>query len=257
MTEIPLCLVENYLPIEKLKLHPNNPRTIKPDRLQALKDSIISKGFYQPILVWRKGHVILAGNHRFMAVQELIKEGFTFNSPDGAKHVLPVVIEDVEAEVAEAILFETNNTYAEWVEEKLRLAIKDAEDRGVNPSEYGFTSDQVDNLLHNALEDADAITPPPGSLGTSLDPTDEAGVMEAIGDEEFESLILPKPVYETMTGLLADIAKTINPEWTEGDDYGVAAQMLCDFMRDPEIEAQWRPSPSSTKTTSKKKSKTH
>lgn len=162
--QIEVCKSASYVPVGKLKFHPNNPRTIRPERLEQLKRSITDKGFYQPILVWKKGGIVLAGNHRLLAAQELISEGWSFMAPNGATDSLPVVIEDVSEEVAQAILFETNNTYAEWVDERLRVAIEEAEELGRDVKSFGFTQDEIDVLLKDALKDAEDI------LGNKDDP---------------------------------------------------------------------------------------
>lgn len=155
---IEICKVKNYIAVDDLKFYPQNPRTIKPERLAELKRSIRSKGFYQPILVWKKNGIVLAGNHRLLAAKELINEGFTFKTQDGKhKNVLPVVIEDVSEEVAKAILFESNNTYAEWIEDKLRQALEDAESSGFDLSAFGFTQEYVDSILKGAEKDAEAL----------------------------------------------------------------------------------------------------
>jgi ParB-like chromosome segregation protein Spo0J len=221
---IELCKVQHYVAVDKLKTHPDNPRTIKIDRLEALKDSIIQKGFYQPILVWKKNGVVLAGNHRLMAVRELIAEGYEFKSPDGKGPVLPVVIEDVEDDVAEAILFETNNSYADWVEDKLRSALEKAEADGHSVIDFGFTQDFVDNLLNSALKDADDIAK---ESERDIEPVDADKLASALAEEEFESLILPKASYERLMALLGEVAKTLDKEWIEGDPLAPAVDALC------------------------------
>ena len=228
---INLCKVNQYIAIQKLKRHPKNPRTIKPERLKELKESIIAKGFYEPILVWKKGGVILSGNHRLIAAQELVKEGWEFVSPEGNKNVLPVVVEDVDDTRAEEILLEANNHYAEWVEDKLRAALQDAE--GV--SKFGFTKEYVDDLLSKAIEEADEI--PKSSYDQEdgekdeepMDPDDMAPI------EEFESLILPKRSYEKIKGLLEKISMTLNSEWCENDGYVEAVDTLVETFDDKEV----------------------
>lgn len=157
--KIELCGVKNYIAVEDLQFYPNNPRKISEVRLEQMKKSIVQKGFYEPILVWSKDNIILAGNHRTKAVLELIAEGYEFDSPDGKKKgVLPVVIEDVSDEVAEEILFETNNHYAEWVEDKLQAALTEAQQAGRNIEGFGFTAEEVDLLVIKAIEEAKTTT---------------------------------------------------------------------------------------------------
>lgn len=154
--KIELCSVKQYAKIEKLKTHPNNPRTISRERLDELKMSIINKGFYEPILVWKKGLVVLSGNHRLMAVKELIRDGFEFISPNGERDVLPVVIEDIPYKTAEAILFEANNHYSDWVESKLKEAIQEAHDHGSNVKEFGFNNAELKKLMRTAEKEAES-----------------------------------------------------------------------------------------------------
>ena len=242
---IQLCKVTDYLPIEKLKLHQNNPRQISREKLTELKNSIIEKGFYQPILIWKKDNTILAGNHRFLAVQELIREGYAFNSGK-SKHVLPVVIEDMSDEMAEAILYETNNHYADWVEDKLADALKIAKEAGRDIGKFGFDSEYVDILLSSALADAAPITD--RKLETEFDPSGDV-----IGErDEFESIVLSKPIYEQAVELLSQIAVGLNPEWTERDSLGQAVQALCQFAREKGVEELWA-TPKKSKTLLKKK----
>lgn len=218
---IEVCKVQNYVAIDKLKFHPNNPRTIRTERLDDLKSSIIEKGFYQPILVWKKGGVVLAGNHRLLAARELIKEGWEFKSPNGETNVLPVVIENVSDEIAEEILFETNNTYADWVEDKLSAAILDAEEKGRDIKKYGFTMEQANEILKKALAEAEGIGSVVGEHTRKLPEPKDVDLSDLAKEEEFESLILSRPVYTALTKVLAEISKTLDPAWTSGYDPAV------------------------------------
>lgn len=248
MSQVELCRVNSYLPIESLKLHPDNPRQISKERLQELKKSIVEKGFYQPILVWKKDNIILAGNHRYMAVKELIREGYEFNSKTD-KHVLPVVIEDVDDVTAEAILFETNNHYAEWIDEKLAEALVTARDAGRDIGAFGFDPEHVDVLLKTALSDAESIT----GGERKIDPVDYSEISGAVIGEsdEFESIVLPKPVYEQVVELLGQIAKGLNAEWKEGDSLAEASQALVQFAKTKGVDELWT-SVSSKKSRTKK-----
>jgi 16S rRNA G966 N2-methylase RsmD len=152
---IEVCAVKDYLPIKSLKLYEDNPRQISSERLADLKKSIVEKGFYQPILVWKKDNIVLAGNHRTKAVLDLLKEGYSFEAPNGKKNVLPVVVEDIDDFTAKAILFETNTNYAEWVEDKLKSALIDAQKSGEDLKAFGFAQNELDKLLKDSIEDAE------------------------------------------------------------------------------------------------------
>lgn len=149
---IDLCKVKEYLPVSKIKLHPDNPRTITRERLDSLKKSILKKGFYQPLLIWKRNNVVLSGNHRLIAVKELIDEGYSFNTQD-KKEVLPVVIEDCSQDIAEAILFEANNSYASWIEDKLMSALEKVDE--VALEDYGFSPEQLDSMIKKASADVE------------------------------------------------------------------------------------------------------
>jgi DNA modification methylase len=154
-TIISVCSVRHYMPIDKMKTHPNNPRTITIERKNQLRESILSKGIYQPFLVWKRNGFTLAGNHRLEICRELIAEGYVFRNKKGEENVLPIVLEDCTDEQAQAILFETNNTYATWVEDKLREALEAAEPSQI--SDWGFTTEQVDQIVASAIKEAESI----------------------------------------------------------------------------------------------------
>ncbi len=230
--QIKVCTVSNYMEISSLRFHPENPRTIKEDRLQLLKESIIQKGFYQPILVWKKDGIVLAGNHRLMAALQLVNEGWEFINAKGKLDVLPVVIEDVSKEDAMAILLETNNTYAEWVEDKLALALRSMEEQGHSILSVGFTQEAVDRLLKDALKDAEDIvgTDPGKGPGLPPEPKSKPADQDAVKKEEeqvgFDALMLPTPAYKELKALLETIVDRIAPKSSDPKVLGVAAQAL-------------------------------
>lgn len=226
---IATCKVNQYVPIHKLKFHPKNPRMIRPERLQQLKDSIIEKGFYQPILVWKKGGIVLAGNHRLRAAQELIDEGYEFHTPKGEINALPAVIEDVDAATAEAILYETNNTYAEWVEDSLRKAIQDAEEAGRSIAPFGFDQSYIDTLLATSLKDALPHTDTSKFSEPSLD---SAPAKSESIKEEMCNLILSRPIYDQLADILSAISKKLNKDWEMGDSFDTSAQVLCQLVHE-------------------------
>lgn len=151
---VTLCTVHTYLKVEDLLPYPNNPRTISRDRLDLMKRSIVEKGFYEPILVHKRDKTVLAGNHRLQAVKELMAEGYAFTNHLGETDVLPVVEEDVSDEVALGILLETNNHYAEWVDELLQRTLAEAKEAGLSMDAFGFTQAQLDGFIFKAIEES-------------------------------------------------------------------------------------------------------
>jgi hypothetical protein len=222
---IAVCKVANYLPVDKLQIHPENPRTIKRERLDDLKRSLIKKGFYEPILVWTKDNIILAGNHRLKASLELIDEGYTFTIGN-KKNQLPVVLEDCTEEEANAILFESNNHYAEWINEKLREALKDAEESGANIRDYGWTDQELAAIVDEAEKEASSI------VAEHERKTGEKGDKDDKGsDEKHAAFVMPVSLHVRFTDILQSIAKQKDSEFNEETDSLVPAlDDLCAYI---------------------------
>lgn len=224
MKTVTLCDVADYVSITSLKFYEENPRTISRDRLDQLKESIKTKGFYQPILVWKSSkkkfhNTVLAGNHRLLAVRELLEEGYEFTHGDSDK-VLPVVYESVTEEEARAILFDSNNTYAGWVEDKLRTALKDCSSKQI--SNYGFTPEYVDGLLKDAIKEADKVTE---------DLNEEVGTVEldklgSLADDPTGIVVLNRDVFDSFNQMIAPLAKRLNKNWRVGDNLSEAVFVL-------------------------------
>lgn len=157
--QIKVCKVANYVPIKKLKFHPKNNelRAISEDRLNDLKDSLVNKGFYEPILVWKKNGQVLAGNQRLKAAQELIASGYEFINHLGKVNELPVVIEDVDDRGALQILHQANNHHGDWVTQKLAQAIKEAEEIGIKHNDLGYSDEFMTNIMKETMADAERI----------------------------------------------------------------------------------------------------
>jgi len=93
-----------YIKIEKLKLHPRNPRRINKDQFRKLCESIKAHPDYfetRPILC-NKDLIIFAGNMRYRAAKEL-----------GLKEV-PCAIMDISEERQKEIMIRDNQENGEW-----------------------------------------------------------------------------------------------------------------------------------------------
>jgi hypothetical protein len=232
-TQVALCEVSDYVNVGSLKFYDENPRTISKDRLAQLKESIKNKGFYQPILVWKstnkkKHNTVLAGNHRLLAVRELLEEGFEFNHGK-EKNVLPVVYETVSEEQARAILYDSNNTYASWVEDKLRTALKDCTTKQI--ADYGFTPQYVDTILKNAINEADKVAE---SLNDELE-TSPMGLDKlnlALGEDTTAVIVLNRDVFDSFNNMIAPLARRLNKSWRVGDNLSEAVFVLMEKVEE-------------------------
>jgi len=222
---IETCKVSNYVAVDKLQFHAKNPRTIQSDRLLDLKTSIIEKGFYEPILVWNKGNIVLSGNHRLRAALELIDEGYKFKS--GKKvNQLPVVYEDCDEETAEAILYESNNHYAEWIEDRLKEALVEADAAGQDLKAFGYSADEIDGYLANAQKEAEIIV---AEHTRKVSEDDEKKEKPKI-DEKYTALTLPVSLSNRFTSILKDISVQLDPEFQDDDSLDPALDALCRYI---------------------------
>ena len=228
---IDICKVKDYYPISELIVHPENPRDITPQRMDDLKQSMIKKGFYQPILVWNKNYWVLSGNHRLIAARELLKEGYEFKSAGGVKAVLPVVWITADEALAQKILYESNNSYADWIDDKVRESLEEAQEAGKNIRDFGFTQDEVDKLLVGAIKEAETITE-----SVTLSPAaPPAGAMRKIEAERLGTLVIQKEVCDDLIYLLGDISQKLSPLWVEGDSLSAATQALVQLFHEKKL----------------------
>lgn len=87
---------------------PYNPRRITPQMLLSLKENIKKHGFVEPLVIQKRGMVIIGGHQRLRAVKELcIEEGQ--NLPD-----LPCVVVDVDDRTAKKMNVALNKIGGEF-----------------------------------------------------------------------------------------------------------------------------------------------
>ena len=99
------------VPIDEIKPWPNNPRS---GDLAALKESITVNGFYQPIVVQRSTHFVIAGNHRRQALVEM------------GEDQVPVLYVDVDdTEAARLALADNRTSDLAFYEDEALFALLD------------------------------------------------------------------------------------------------------------------------------------
>lgn len=227
MKELSVCNVKDYIYYEDLAFYPQNAemRIITVDNFNKLKNSLIERGFFDPVHVWLENNFILAGNHRVKAAIELIDEGYVFKTKKGDNY-FPCVIHDCDETTALGIVLQTNSSYAEWIETALSAAIQDYENKGGNTSILAFTTEEVTEALEEAITSGEAII--------EEIKVEEEEIRESIHDvnEDYGSLVLPLPIHRQLTEILSEVAKRLSSDWQEGDHYQEAVQAVCQKWRE-------------------------
>lgn len=138
--------------VDTLEPHPDNPRTITPERLEQLKAALVADpGMLEarPLIALPDGRVI-GGNQRLAAAREL-----------GWKKI-PAVVVDLDADTAKLWMLRDNNGYGEWDDGAL-TAMLEGLGGSVDLALAGFDDAELERLL--APIPADRGEPPePGPV---------------------------------------------------------------------------------------------
>ena len=219
-------------------IHPENTelRRISPEKWESLKKSILEHGVYRPIHVWEQERWALSGNHLLKAIRELVQEGHTLESPSGRGFV-PVIFHDVGEKEAKAIFFQTNNTFADWVEDNLSNAIKRYSEIGGDVYGLGFPQGEIEAIM-GVVDQAIKETAP---IMEKVEELNEQVIQDAVNDPPVEAqrtLTLSEGVYDQLEGVLIDIAKRLNPDWKKGDSFNEAVAALVQIWRERQLSSQ-------------------
>jgi ParB-like chromosome segregation protein Spo0J len=152
--------------LERLRCWPENPRTIRPERLEQLKRALAADPEMleaRPLLALPDGTVI-AGNQRLRAAREL---GWA---------TIPVVTVDLEPERARLWALRDNNPYGDWDEPALAELLAELAGDGVDLALSGFAPGEIDRLL--------------AGIGPASDPDEAPPLPEAEAESE------PGEIYE-------------------------------------------------------------
>src|SRR5206468_3143447 len=140
-------------PLSALCAWSENPRFIRPGRLEELKRSLEADREMlgaRPVVALPDGTVVM-GNQRLLAAREL-----------GWK-TIPVTTIDVDRERASLWALRDNNQYGEWDDEALAEMLQELAGEGVDLALAGFDGAELDRLLSGleAETDPDTVPPPP------------------------------------------------------------------------------------------------
>jgi hypothetical protein len=179
---IVVCGSDDYLDPRDLVPLESNPRTISPERRDALLKSVRELGLFRPLLAWRspEGPVVIGGNQKLPLLQELAVAGATFVLRDGSRPGgVPVTwFEGTEAQ-ARIVALRDNNADGDWDYPKLSEYLRELEGLdGYDPGVLGLSGFD-DALLsdlaasyqtHTAPEPAPAGHAPVAPAGAGTEP---------------------------------------------------------------------------------------
>jgi ParB-like chromosome segregation protein Spo0J len=162
-------------PVEQLRAATDNPRFIRRDRLDNLKDSIQRDPSFmwrRPVLATADG-TIYAGNQRYRACLEL-----------GWKQI-PAILSDVTKQLAQQRGLRDNNSWGDWDDESLLAFVRDiARFDMESTATLGFT----DTEIRSILAESDMAQPTPQSQLPPVDQRDRTRYEDAETEDPDDGL---------------------------------------------------------------------
>lgn len=166
-----------------------NPRAITPEKFEALKESIRTEGFVEPLVVQKKGLRIIGGHQRLRAVKELSIEACV-SPPD-----LPCIVLDIDDVHAKKLNIKLNKIRGDFEARMLGELLIDIYDE---PSKLRFEEAQQLGFESNdeALKFMHIIEPPISTPGENEPKSFAKSVTLSI---EFDSVKTRDRVKEILT----------------------------------------------------------
>lgn len=157
------------LPIEKLNAASYNPRIdLKPgDKdYEKLKKSILTFGYIDPIIVNKRGHVVVGGHQRLKILQAM-----------GHKTV-EVSLVDLPLDQEKALNIALNKTGGDWDLPKLQDLLAELQQTNLDIELTGFDDLEIEELLASVLGDEEADPPKKQAVEDDFDAEEEAAKIE-------------------------------------------------------------------------------
>lgn len=139
---------QRQVKIDDLHESTTNPRTIEPERLNALKKALEHDPAMleaRPVIALVSGEII-AGNMRHRAAKQM-----------GWDSIETAVV-DIEPERAREWMLRDNNPYGDYVDDQLARLLDDHTRAGGDTTLLGFEDERVSELLESLIE-GEAIIP--------------------------------------------------------------------------------------------------
>lgn len=129
--------------IGRLNPAPYNPRRMGEAAFKALKANVRAHGFLQPLVVQKKGWVVIAGHQRLRALKEICLEDRVTSLR------VPCVVLDVGDREAKKLNLSLNKITGDWDAKKLGELFIDlrGEDAVLNAQDFAATGFQEDEIL--------------------------------------------------------------------------------------------------------------
>lgn len=146
--------------VSDLTAHPDNPRTITDERMEALKHALVSDPDFlkvRPLIATEAG-VVIAGNQRLRAAQEL------------GWNTIPTVFMEMDEQTAALRALRDNHGYGEWDDAVLAPQLQRLKADNVDLALTGFKETDIERLLETL-----------GPTSVSLPPAGEGGYQEQYG----------------------------------------------------------------------------
>ena len=155
------------IPIADLNPAAYNPRTISPEKYEALKESIRTEGFVESVVVQKNGLRIIGGHQRVRAAKELSIEAGV------APPAIPCIVLDIDDVRAKKLNIKLNRLRGEFEARMLgELLVDIYEDGAISVEEsnnLGFAHEEALKFMHIVDPPARIDEPSePKSFGRSL-----------------------------------------------------------------------------------------
>lgn len=150
--------VPEQVEVAKINPAPYNPRAISPEGMDSLKASILRFGFVSPIVVQKRGMVLVGGHQRLDALKAICADT---ESP--MPESVPGVILDIDDKTAKQLNIALNKIGGEFDPLKLGALLSDIKGEMTldDIGSIGFRENEVQQLISLLQETSKPVSIPP------------------------------------------------------------------------------------------------